>query len=98
MLIINAVSSPVTSDRISLYCERLPITFAVVGLTAGEQITVQFEVNDIWEDLYIAGNKCILTSTNKMTSVFAPLSLRLVKPLTANPVSVTMYYNNIEAK
>lgn len=97
MIIIDGLTAAKTTDRIALYQEKLPVAVAAVGLTAGEEIVVQFMVNDIWEDLYVSGSKVTLTSTDKVKVLYAPLSIRLVKGVTVSAVSVTLYSQNIEA-
>ena len=96
-LIFDAKTSAATSDRISIYAEKLPVTFGVVGMSPGEEITVEFQVNGIWESLFVAGSQAKLTSSNKVISVYSPFPIRLTKGLTDNPVSVEMFSQNIES-
>ncbi len=95
-VLIDAKTEEVTTDRFSIYGEKLPVTFGAVGLSVGEEITFEFLVNGVWEDLYVAGSQTKLTSTNKVISVYSPFSLKIKKGVTLNPVSVEMFSQNIE--
>lgn len=76
-----------TAINVPNNCDQ--IAFFATGLSTGETVTIEFSIDGTtWETLKQYGVTVALTSTNNAVGAFCPARLRLVKPVTANPVTL----------
>ena len=71
------------------YTSTVPCTLCVDGtLGSTEEITIEFFVNGNWQTLKSNDATTTLTESNNVVSLYAPLTIRINKPVTANSVGV----------
>lgn len=66
-------------------------TLSIRGVLGSETITVQIPDGDgDWEDLYEEGEQVILDATHQQITAYGNTLIKVVKPVTANAVGVTI--------
>jgi hypothetical protein len=100
--IIDKTVSAVTSDSIQITNNRgytlpakafpapnVPMSFCLSGtLSDGEEITIEYFDGIEWFTLKINGAVVSLNVDNNVISIYAPLIVRFIKPITVNPVGL----------
>ena len=100
-IIVNNLTAPKTSNPFFPPEDQKEFAIFAMGLQLEEKVIVQFSIDgNTWEDLYQFGVQVGLTATNNALGAYCPTFLRVVKPLTANPVTVAIStkvsFNSVE--
>lgn len=95
MTLISATTAAVTTDRVSLGVSQCPVTIIATGLSTGEEVAFETSADggSTWEAITLQNVAIVLSSTNNMKAIYAPMLFRLVKGVTLNPVAVAMLAN-----
>ena len=71
----------------------LPVTLVATGEWDGEDFDIEYkDGGGDWRDLYLEGLQVQMNSTNTAVTIYAPMEIRVAKPLTTNAMGVTIYW------
>lgn len=87
-ILINEQTAAVITEAERIDKDEVPVIFAASGLTSGEEIGIEIEINGNWVQVVENGNDIKLTINDIVRKCNGPCRVRLNKPLTASAVSV----------
>jgi hypothetical protein len=71
------------------------IAFIAIGLSLGESVGIEISIDgNTWELAKQYGATVALTMNNNCLGCYSPARIRIVKPVTVNPVSVAVSTKN----
>lgn len=89
--LIDAQTQAITSDGQYTYDKQGEFAIIESGLAGSEEINIQYSLDGTnYFDLYQYGYQVKLSATNNAVGVFCPVYIRVVKGVTASPVTVVL--------